>query len=362
MGTCLAGYVYVTHITERRENPWTDRWKTVSNMRKVGFFAAAMWWLGPVFTLSEGMCNPSSSVLSGSFAGGEGSFAERLLWGVLLRQILAFTVPFALGLQWTYLDFIPALNSIKCTAEGLKKMPAVAWAALTFLVVCVVGAAVGNLFFLFTQSNPHWHWTLIGYGVLLLIAIAGFAIFVKWQGTHHLHLHHYQIFALLVPGASARGNYLAVASMAFCMGVAIEGASRWSLAPMFEHNEYTKRGPKNQRSGVMQALQTAPEEPDFENMVPPPAGVAKGKVAPAGDAAGAAAPQHYSIPKTAGRVVVPSCLLVQPCCGPHFTLVRGSVPAACLVNCCYDVEGALCCVGGVTDGILQPDFNKVQCV
>lgn len=365
----MAGYSYVTFVTERRANLCIDRWQTLSNFRKVALFALTVWWVGPVFTLSEGMCNPSLSSIAGVYR--DATYEDRVLFGVMVRLLVCFAIPFALGLQWTHLDSFPLLNAIVCTGAAMKALPITSWVILILFTLLIVGVVAGNLFFLFTQSESHWLGVLLGYVALILLVAIMLLYFVRLRKTHHPHLHHYQIFAVLVPLCSARGSLLGVASQAVCLGVAIEGASRWTLAPFIEHNDLTKHQAKKERGKVMKSLLNPPDEPSTSAAAPTPGATATpARTGAPKSGAAKVVPEHadgtgeevavYHIKADSPTITIPAWGLVSLCTGPEVVMRRGSLPSWCLVNCCYDNDGALCCVGSVTDGCLQPDLNRVK--
>lgn len=364
------GVFYVNAVTERRPTIVTDRWGTMSNFRKIVGGSAILWWLGPAYTLSEDMCVGTAMQMQDTYLG-------VLLRGVVLRSLIFFFFPFLLGLHWTYLDNNPVLGQIECTRAGFSRMSASAWTSLIIAFFICLAAVAGNVYYISVQPGTPVVFVLLGYAAAFLLVVAAAMLFVRIQQTHHVHLHHYQIFYLLMPLCTARDNYLASACQGVCMGIAVEGSTRWSWAPLIEHNQHTQRQAKSRRARIVRALlaepstreQLTPTPPSDEEahilspvvLEPPGApSTTKSKAAlvhPSRTFFIPPAPWTIEEDSHEEHMALHNCSLCA-CAAETLTFRRGSCAAHAFVACCYDIEGACCCVGGVTDGLCQPDLNR----
>lgn len=364
------GIFYINAVTERRPTILTDRWGTMSNFRKIICSSAALWWLGPAYTLSEDMC------IDASMPPWE-AFTHVLVHGVIYRSLLSFFLPYLLGLHWTCLDNNPVLGQIECTRAGFSRMSGTAWTVLGIAFMICLAAVVGNVYFISVQPGTPVVYVVAGYACAFLLVAAAAVFFVRIRQTHHVHLHHYQIFYLLMPLCTARDNYLASVCQGVCMGIAVEGSSRWSWAPLIEHNQFTQRLAKNRRSRIMRALlaeptvvgQLSPNPPSDEEahimspvvMEPPTAPMASktstATVHPSRALYIPPAPWTIDEESHEEYMALHNCT-VCGCAGDTLTFRRGSCAAHAFVTLCYDMEGTCCCVGNLTDGLCQPDLNR----
>ncbi len=366
----VLGVFYVNSVTERRPSVITDRWGTFSNFRKIVGGSALLWWLGPAYTLSEDMCMSASLPL-------DESYLHVFTHGVVFRSLCSFFIPFLLGLHWTYLDHNPVLGQIECSRAGFSRMTASAWVVLTVAFIICLTAVVANVYFISVQAGTPVIYVVAGYALAFLFVATAAVAFVRYRQSHHVHLHHYQIFYLLMPLCTARDNYFSAACQGVCMGIAVEGSSRWSWAPLIEHNQHTQRLSKNRRSRILRALLAEPVYREQFTPTPPSdeeAHIMSPVVMEPPTAPSSSKTKTASVHPSRELIVPPAPWTIEEdsheeflsmhncaacaCCSDTLTFRRGSCAAHCFVACCYDIEGSLCCVGGLTDGICQPDLNR----
>lgn len=222
------GFIVVSGVTEGRKNPFTDRQGTymqIINVFSPRFFMLTeyvyiwvpLFWLSPYITLGD-----NQDISLADYIGMNYSF---------------FGIFFCLGIQFTYFDYIPALQTIvirstkdKSFCQLVKEMPTLA--KFTIVVAVSVILTLGGFHVYLMISTHLWPWYLIAYVAFYAILGAVHILSKRYcPHMHHhsaLHIHHYLLvgqflFLLRFPFWVTRG------ALGFCAGVYIEGIARWGM-------------------------------------------------------------------------------------------------------------------------------------
>jgi len=202
----IAGYSFVAYVTENRSNPFKSRVDTYKCFLLLVFTAPFVFLCGPV----RGLREPSTTSHLRAF------FYDSL-----------FVAFYFVGLQFTYLDSIMLFRRAgdKFGTPSLwKTYTKTELAVIVPIILSMMGVVAWHLYLIFEDSLVVWY--SIFYGVVLLAMVLPTVIFRK---THHLHMHHYGIFGLLIP-FFAFPNAFSMACLGVVSGVYVEGIGRWGMS------------------------------------------------------------------------------------------------------------------------------------
>jgi hypothetical protein len=163
-----------------------------------------------------------------------GSNATLLGWSdssswttLLLYNFLVWTFSFWLGLHWTYLDS-GQLKKLVLTWQYMKLWSMQLWAIFCALVVVVLSLTWYQLVILHSRGLL----VLVGAGYSCAICALVCLAFC-FNDSYDFHLHHYQLFALLVP-LTMNQDWVSAGCQGFCFGAYCEGIARWGVASFFD--------------------------------------------------------------------------------------------------------------------------------
>jgi hypothetical protein len=146
---------------------------------------------------------------------------------LLLYNFLVWTFTFWLGLHWTYLD-TTQLRKIVLTWEHMKHWSMQLWAVFCGLVVIGLSLTAYQLYLFHTRGLL----VFVGVGYSCAVcALVCLAFCLK--DSYDFHLHHYQLFALLVP-LTMNQDWVSAGCQGFCFGAYCEGIARWGVASFFD--------------------------------------------------------------------------------------------------------------------------------
>eukprot|EP00026_Physarum_polycephalum_P007555 Phypoly_transcript_07618.p1 GENE.Phypoly_transcript_07618~~Phypoly_transcript_07618.p1 ORF type:complete len:443 (+),score=33.17 Phypoly_transcript_07618:147-1475(+) len=204
--TLILGFIYVANVTESRKNPFANQGRYVT-FTKFLVALPIVFVFGPARTLfePEEVNNPTKQFLANYFG---------------------FTIPFFIGLQFTYLDHILFLRYM-----GDKFGTPSLWKTYTFKELSVMIPIV-----LAISAAVFWHVYLVITSKLIVIYAIFYSIVATFfllptyllRKTHYLHVHHYAIFGSLIPLA-AFPNIFSMICLGLLSGIYVEGISRWSM-------------------------------------------------------------------------------------------------------------------------------------
>jgi hypothetical protein len=206
----VSGYFYVTAVTLRLKR------KTLFSGRRTefrDFFAClaigtVLYFIGPNATL-KGFDDTSS------------------LGGLVLYDFCAWTAAFWLGVNWTHMDIKP-LRMLELNLQAMRRWSWQLWLLFVLASCALLGAAGYELYLLYARGLLFY--VLIGYGTCFV------TLFVVWlcvRSTHSFHLHHYQLFGLLVP-CTLTQHWLSAIIQGLAIGGYVEGLARWGFDSCFK--------------------------------------------------------------------------------------------------------------------------------
>lgn len=202
----VAGYSFVAVITEKRGHPFKSRFDKYQCTLRMVVKAPLVFLCGPIRSLH----NPAESDQFQAF---------------LYNSI--FVIFFFVGLQFTYLDGIMLFRRAgdKFGSPSLWKTYTRSELALIIpIILVIVGSIVWECYLIFFDSLAIWY--LILYGIIFAAIILPTIIL---RNSHHLHMHHYAIFGLLIP-FFAFPNPFSMGWLGVVSGIYVEGVSRWGMA------------------------------------------------------------------------------------------------------------------------------------
>lgn len=203
-----SGFAYVQFVTLRCKRSWTLMSSTTYDLGMCLGFGCLLHFLGPNATLLG--LNDTSD------------------WGeILMYDFLAWSVAFWLGIHWTHLDS-GELKKLVLSWEYMQNWSVKLWAIFSASLLAGFGLAVYNLYLL--QDRGLLVYVAVGYSSMFLTMMI---LAYYFKDTHEFHLHHYQLFAMLIPLTMSQGLVCA-ACQGYCLGVYCEGIARWGAANCYE--------------------------------------------------------------------------------------------------------------------------------
>jgi len=202
----VAGYSFVAYVTEKRQNPFKSRFDKYQCFLRLIVKAPLVYLCGPVRSLY----GPTNTDHLPAF---------------LFNSL--FLLFFFVGLQFTYLDSVTLFRRAgdKFGTPSLWRTYTRTELALIIPIIFgIVGCIAWQLYLIWLYTLIVWY--SVFYGIVFLALILPTIIFRK---THHLHLHHYAIFGLLIPFFAFQ-NPFSLACLGVVTGVYVEGVSRWGMA------------------------------------------------------------------------------------------------------------------------------------
>lgn len=149
---------------------------------------------------------------------------------LIVYDYVIYTIMFTLGLLWTHLDS-GILGQIDLTWASMQRMTPSAMVVFGLLVLGGLALVAFQLFLLELKGLLWWY--IAGYGALIaIIALVTFLV----RKTHTLHIHHYILFALIVP-LTCTQDITSIMIQGYSLGVFVEGIARWGADPLFERIE-----------------------------------------------------------------------------------------------------------------------------
>lgn len=205
-----SGFIYVTAITLRlrRKSIISGRHHSYRDFLACIFLGTAIFFLGPNATL-KGFDDTSS------------------LGVLVLYDYCAWTTAFWLGINWSHLD-VKCLRKFTLNFNEMRVWPCQLWLLFVVAVLLLFGAAGYEMYLLYDRGLLYYE--LIGYGAFCVLI---FLIWLCIRHTHEFHLHHYQLFAVIVPMTMTQ-HWLSAIVQGFSIGAFIEGLARWGLANCFK--------------------------------------------------------------------------------------------------------------------------------
>ena len=150
-----------------------------------------------------------------------------------LAHNLVWLVGFQLGINFTHLDFLPSMTLLTFSADFIAQWP---WYLFVFAatLICLVIWLLVTFFSLIALSG--WHVIALYLAWTAAFFIANLLLNAFFP--HGVHYHHW--YNMLMIGTFAGHQATLVTSMnGFFLAVFVEGACRWSIAPVWQ---FTKRG------------------------------------------------------------------------------------------------------------------------
>lgn len=155
-------------------------------------------------------------------------WSDSTSWITLMQyDFLTWTTAFWIGLHYTYLDS-GDLKKLILKWDYMKNWSAKLWVIFSVSSVTGVSLAAYQLYLL--EARGLLIYFAIGYGLvifgLLLVAVCT-------KNTHDFHLHHYQLFSIVIP-LTMNQTWVSAACQGLSFGVFCEGLARWGSASCFE--------------------------------------------------------------------------------------------------------------------------------
>jgi hypothetical protein len=145
----------------------------------------------------------------------------------VFQNYFFFILPFILGLNFTYLDYIPELQKFTLSWKDMKNWGLDLWAL--FVALC--------LFILFTILFLFYsliHTSLIRFGIYVFF-LGSLIVYVfirnkkEEKNNKHFHLHHYALMLILNWFLGIHHDYFVILLGVFS-GIMIEGSCRWGVS------------------------------------------------------------------------------------------------------------------------------------
>lgn len=151
---------------------------------------------------------------------------EYTWWNVFFFNMLAWTLPYFIGLQFTHLDKGP-MQKFSFTPDKMKEWPWFLWAFTAFLVVVLLGLMA---YFITVYARAG---VLLGYFIFGLCIVLAFLLpTLVLRKSYKLHVHHYTIGMILIALIGYQSVVAAIVH-GFCNGMMIEGGCRWGYDPIW---------------------------------------------------------------------------------------------------------------------------------
>jgi hypothetical protein len=203
-----SGFIYVLVVTLRCKRSYSLYSKTTLDLVTCLVLGSALHFLGPNATLLGLNDSPDWTDL-------------------LLYDFCIWTLAFWLGVHWTHLDS----GELKKFVLSWEHMKAWSWRLWgVFSVLIVMGLCLGGYQVYLLNSRGVLEFVGVGYcSMLVVMSLAAYCL----RTTHYFHLHHYQVFAMLVPLTMSQ-DWVAAACQGFSLGVFCEGIARWGAANCYQ--------------------------------------------------------------------------------------------------------------------------------
>ena len=152
---------------------------------------------------------------------------EEYPWfNVFFFNMLAWTIPYFVGLQFTHLDKGP-MQKFSFAHDRIKEWPWFLWALAASLAVLLLGLMI---YFIIVYARAG---VLLGYFIFAVLIFLAFLIpTLVLKKTHKLHVHHYTIGMILICLIGYQSVAAAIVH-GYCNGMMIEGGCRWGYDPIW---------------------------------------------------------------------------------------------------------------------------------
>jgi hypothetical protein len=151
-----------------------------------------------------------------------------VLWETILNNYFFFILPFILGLNFTYLDYIKELQLFTLSCDDMKKWGCHLW-TLFFLLI----AFLSTLLIILTKTLLENSIKRFLFYLLMIIFFVGICIYITKKTGKKFHLHHYAL-GLIVCCFLGIHNDLFTIVMGIFSGVMVEGSCRWGVSPLWD--------------------------------------------------------------------------------------------------------------------------------
>lgn len=152
----------------------------------------------------------------------------------IFQNYAFFILPFILGLNFTYLDYIPELQKFNLAWHDMKNWGLDLWALFISLCAFIL-FTIGFLFYSLI------HTSLIRFAVYLLF-LAALVLYVivktkkEKKNNKHFHLHHYALMLVLNWFLGIHHDYFMILLGVFS-GIMIEGSCRWGVSSCWNDDD-----------------------------------------------------------------------------------------------------------------------------
>jgi len=152
----------------------------------------------------------------------------------IFQNYIFFVLPFILGLNFTYLDYIPELQKFTLSWHDMKNWGWHLWTL--FIALCLfILFTLGFLFY----SLIHTSLVRFGFYVVFFLGLILYTIIrtQKEKKNHkHFHLHHYALMLVLNWFLGIHHDYFLILLGIFS-GIMIEGCCRWGVGSCWNSDE-----------------------------------------------------------------------------------------------------------------------------
>ncbi|EFC47879.1 predicted protein [Naegleria gruberi] len=145
-----------------------------------------------------------------------------------------FVIAYYIGLQFTYLDkieFLQLFGDRIANSNRWKEIRIFEWIGVLISAIALLVVIGLQIFTFITKS---------GIDILIAYALGYFFFFLfvsivyislsHVRKTHYLHMHHYFLFLIIIPLFRSTGYFnIGTLCSGLCLGIFIEGVSRWGM-------------------------------------------------------------------------------------------------------------------------------------
>lgn len=149
---------------------------------------------------------------------------------IVLNNYFFIVLPFIIGLNFTYLDDLPALRDFNLTWHDMKNWGWLLWTL--FILLCIfILSTMSFLFYCLSQNSFQRLGVYAGFLIALFIYI--YVRSQKEKPKKTFHLHHYALMFLLSLLLGIHNEYFTILLGIFS-GIMIEGCCRWGVSSCWD--------------------------------------------------------------------------------------------------------------------------------
>lgn len=186
---------------------------------------------------------------------------------IFVYNYFCYVVPFLVGCNYFFLDRIPTLNRMfyKLTWPPFVSMYRGSdWLVLGGIILLAASLVSVHLYLMIADEL----FLLVYYGPAL-VGLIGALVSMTYvlRRSHHLHLHHYFIFGVLL-ACTPFQNPITAMTQALLLGVYVEGIATWGMDPIFPPNSPSHATSIPSSSASSLSPPPNPELPSSASLVP----------------------------------------------------------------------------------------------